>query len=255
MLAAVAGGPAAVVSTYPLASQVLGELRRAGRLTAPVLAMMTDPSVHPLCVSAGVDRYLAPNLEAVAAIGPTAVLVGPVVDPRFHPGPARGHLGRLALIVAGSWGVGDIERTVADVAATGLVTPVVVCGRNEGLRQRLQGGPAVALGWQDHMPALLRTADVLVHNAGGLSSLEALATGVPVISYRCLPGHGTANAAQLSRSGLAAWPQDAGQLADALRHALDGDLGDRQQAAYARLTGAADAAAVIGSLAGTRVPA
>src|SRR4051812_37088261 len=62
MLAAVAGQPAAVVSTYPLAGQVLGELRRTGWLTAPVLAMMTDPSVHPLCVSAGVDLHLAPNL-------------------------------------------------------------------------------------------------------------------------------------------------------------------------------------------------
>jgi UDP:flavonoid glycosyltransferase YjiC (YdhE family) len=37
------------------------------------------------------------------------------------------------------------------------------------------------------MPSLLRAAEVVVHNAGALSCLEALASGVPVISYRCLP--------------------------------------------------------------------
>jgi UDP-N-acetylglucosamine:LPS N-acetylglucosamine transferase len=205
MLTAVAGEPAAVLSTYPLASQVLGQLRRNGRLTAPVLAMMTDPSVHPLCVSGGVDLHLAPNLEAVAAIGPTAALVAPVVGPAFRPRTSmaevtatRQRLGlpadrSLALVVAGSWGVGDVEQTAADIAATQLASPVVVCGRNEALRQRLQDGPAVALGWQDDMPALLRAADVVVHNAGGLSSMEALATGIPVISHRCLPGHGAAS--------------------------------------------------------------
>jgi UDP-N-acetylglucosamine:LPS N-acetylglucosamine transferase len=261
MLTVVAGEPAAIVSTYPLASQVLGRLRRTGRLGAPLLAMMTDPSVHPLCVSSGVDLHLAPNLEAVAAIGPTAAAVAPVVGPAFHPSTSqveetatRRRLGlpadrRIALIVAGSWGVGDVEQTAFDVAATRLATPVVVCGRNETLRQRMLGGPAVALGWQDDMPTLLRAADVVVHNAGGLSSVEALATGVPVVSYRCLPGHGTANAAQLSRSGLSAWPASTGQLTHALWHALHGDLRDQQQAAYARLAEAPDAAILIASLA------
>jgi UDP-N-acetylglucosamine:LPS N-acetylglucosamine transferase len=261
MLAAVAGGPAAVVSTYPLASQVLGQLRRSGRLTAPVLAMMTDPAVHPLCVSPGVDMHLACNLEAVAGIGPTAALVAPVVGPAFHPSTSQAEGAetrrrlslpadrRLALIVAGSWGVGDVEQTAFDVAASQLATPVVVCGRNEALRQRLQGGPAVALGWQDDMPTLLRAADVVVHNAGGLSSVEALATGVPVVSYRCLPGHGTANAAQLSRSGLSTWPVGSGQLTHALWHALHGDLREQQQAAYARLAEAPDAAILIAFLA------
>ena len=262
MHAAVAHQPAAVVSTYPLASQVLGELRRTGGLTAPVLAMMTDPSVHPLCVSAGMDLHLAPNLEAVAAIGARAAMVAPVVDPAFRLRTrssgeilaVRQRLGlpaarRVALVVAGSWAVGDVERTVFDIAATGLASPVVLCGRNDALRQRLRGAPAVALGWQDDMPVLLQAADVVVHNAGGLSSTEALATGVPVISYRCLPGHGTANAAQLSRSGLSLWPRDTGQLAQALRHALDGDLREQQQAAYARLAQAPDAAALIAGLA------
>jgi UDP:flavonoid glycosyltransferase YjiC (YdhE family) len=66
------------------------------------------------------------------------------------------------------------------------------------------------------MPSLLRAADVVVHNAGGLSSLEALASGIPLVSYRCLPGHGVANAAAMERLGLSAWPRTPGELSSVL---------------------------------------
>jgi hypothetical protein len=269
MLAAVGSGTAAVVSTYPLASQVLGRLRRTGRLAAPAIAFMTDPSVHPLCVAAGIDLHIAPGEPAAADIrkryvAPAAV-AGPVVDPAFRPSfglsdayDARYRLGlplidRLAVVVAGSWGVGDIESTARDIAATGSAMPVVVCGRNEVLRRRMaRSGQVITLGWVDDMASLLRAADVVVHNAGGLSSLEAMASGVPVISYRCLPGHGAANAAVLCAAGLSPWPRGPAAFAAALRQAFDGDLRRRQHAAYAGLTAAPDAAALITELARDR---
>jgi UDP-N-acetylglucosamine:LPS N-acetylglucosamine transferase len=162
---------------------------------------------------------------------------------------------RLAVVVAGSWGVGDIDDTVRDLAAAGTVTPVVVCGHNESLRRRLaRTGPGIVRGWIDDMPSLLRAADVVVHNAGALSCLEALATGVPVISYRCLPGHGVANAAALRIEGLSAWPRSPGALAQALRYALDGDLCRRQSTAFAAVSAAPDAADVVAALANRSAP-
>jgi UDP-N-acetylglucosamine:LPS N-acetylglucosamine transferase len=265
LMAVLDPAPTVVVSTYPLASQVLGWLRRTDRLTVPAVAFMTDPSVHPLCVAAGVDMHLAPSQAAAAeirALQPVrAAEVGPVVDPDFRPSrglpdayDARQRLAlpvvdRLAVVLAGSWGVGDIDRTVGDLVATGLATPVVVCGRNERLRERLdRSSDVIALGWVDDMPSLLRGADVVVHNAGGLSTLEALASGVPVVSYRCLPGHGVANAAVLESGGLSAWPQNPRQLTEALHAALDGDLRHRQHLAFADLAAAPDAAALITGL-------
>jgi glycosyltransferase involved in cell wall biosynthesis len=227
--AAIGPAPAAVVSTYPLASQALGRLRLACLLPAPAIAVLTDPSVHPLCVAPGIDLHLAPNDEAAAVVrevfGFPAATNSPIVDPSFHPhhGPdevraARRRHGlpldsRLALVVAGSWGVGDVETTVRDLAATPDAIPVVVCGQNAALRRRLAAtGRVIALGWVDDMPSLLRAADVVVQNAGGLTSLEAMASGVPVLSYRCLPGHGSANAAVLERLGLAVWPRTPSEL-------------------------------------------
>jgi UDP-N-acetylglucosamine:LPS N-acetylglucosamine transferase len=253
--------PAAVVSTYPLASQALGRLRRAGRLKAPTVAVLTDPSVHPLCVAPGIDLHLAPNTEAAEVVrrlhGLPAAVNGPIVGPAFRPAhnteevvAARCHHGLpldvpLALVVAGSCGVGDIDATVRDLDAATDAVPVVVCGRNTGLRKRLAAtGRVISLGWVDDMPSLLRAADVVVHNAGGLSSMEALASGIPLISYRCLPGHGTANAAALERLGLSAWPRTPAHLPAALAAASRAQTA----AAFATLTMAAEATGLIRAL-------
>src|ERR1035437_1778826 len=48
-----------VLSVYPLASAVLGELRRRERLSIPVVTYITDLGVHPLWVSSWVDLHLA----------------------------------------------------------------------------------------------------------------------------------------------------------------------------------------------------
>lgn len=251
---------AVVVSTYFGASQVLGRLRRTGRLPAPVVTYLTDMSVHPLWVAPGADAHLAIHPVAAAqarALGAAGVQVtGPVVDARFTPAPAvrraeaRARFGlpgdgRLALLVAGSWGVGPVREAALDVRASGVAEPVVVCGRNVALAERLRAdGITHAFGWVHDMPALIGAADVLVQNAGGLTSLEALAAGLPVATYGCIPGHGHANAAALSEAGLATWIRDANQLGGVLAELLDGPDGRHQRAAglalFARVPGPAD---------------
>ncbi|MBY8874157.1 glycosyltransferase [Micromonospora sp. PLK6-60] len=225
----------AVVTTYPFANQLLGPLRERRRLGVPVLTYVTDFVVHPTWVSPGVDVYCAlrhaelrpvphpVTVEEVQPLVPAAFTTAPEVS----RGEARSRFGlprhdRLALIVAGAWGAGDVETTVAEVAATGCVRPVVVCGRNEALRERLSRAHEHVLGWVDDMPTLMRAVDVVVENAGGLTCQEALASGVPVVTYRPIAGHGRANAAVLARSGLTRWAPSAHHLRRVLA-ALDGD--------------------------------
>ncbi|MFJ6701277.1 MULTISPECIES: glycosyltransferase [unclassified Streptomyces] len=247
LLRALRPGTGAVVSTYPGASRVLGGLRLRGRLDAPVLTYLTDFSVHPLWVADGVDVHLAahavPAAQARAAGARDVRVCGPVVDPRFRPGGARERAAArarfglpadatLALLVAGSWGVGPVRRVAAELRACGAAVPVVVCGRNEALAERLRAdGVEHAYGWVDDMPALMHAADVLVQNAGGLSSLEAFAVGLPVASYRCIPGHGLTNAAALAEAGTAVWIRDPDRLEEELRALIHGPLGPRRRAA------------------------
>jgi UDP-N-acetylglucosamine:LPS N-acetylglucosamine transferase len=212
--------PDVVVSVFNLASQALGRLRAAGRLRTPVVTYVIDPGAHPYWVHPSVDLHLAGlastarGLEAWGA-SRTAV-VRPLVADRFGTGAppreeARRTLGVarddvVALVSAGSWAVGDIERTADLLARTDGVVPLTLCGRDDALRERLAArGAGIPLGWTDDLPRLMAAADVLVDNAGGVTSWEAQAAGLPVILYRPLPGHGRFNARALESAGRAAY--------------------------------------------------
>ncbi|MFI5837646.1 UDP-N-acetylglucosamine--LPS N-acetylglucosamine transferase [Micromonospora sp. NPDC051300] len=217
----------AVVTTYPFANQLLGPLRRRGRLGVPVLTYVTDLVVHPTWLAPGVDVYCTVrHAELRRPDDVDVTVVQPLVSPAFADGGAvdrrraRQRFGlpqdaALALIVAGSWGAGEVAATTAEVGSTGL-QPVVVCGRNRTLYRRLHGAGWHVLGWVDDMPALMRAVDVVVENAGGLTCQEALVAGVPVVTYRPLPGHGRANATILARSGLTRWAGTPDQLGPVL---------------------------------------
>jgi UDP-N-acetylglucosamine:LPS N-acetylglucosamine transferase len=278
VLAAIPEDAVAAVATYPLAAQVLGRLRASGRLAVPVVVTFTDFSVHPLWIAPGVDLYLAPHaVTAAQAVGhgvdPRRVAVArPLVSARFGTrsgarGRARADAARdrfglagadkpLALLLGGSWGVGDIEQTAHDLAASGVVTPVVVCGRNEVLRGRLRaaGFPHV-FGWVGDMPTLMAACDVMVQNAGASSTLEAFATGLPVATYRSLVGHGRTNAAVLDEAGLAVWVRSEVELPGVLRDLTLGLRGRRQRnAGLAMVGGGAEPDALILELLRGAVP-
>lgn len=247
---------AAVVSTYPMASQLLGELRQNGTLGVPAVTVLTDMSVHPLWINPGIDAHIAVHpvaAQAARRLGARSVRVGgPIVPTTFRPaGPGEKQYARaafglpddgpLALIAAGSWGVGQISRSAADVHRTGLATPVIACGRNRSGHYRLSAaGTGYPLGWTDDMPSLFRACDVVVQSGGGLSVQEALASGIPVVTYRPLPGHGQTNADALAQAGWAPWARDRDALGPALATAL---LQDRP------LLHAGETAALIASVA------
>jgi UDP-N-acetylglucosamine:LPS N-acetylglucosamine transferase len=225
-----------VVSTYPPASQTIGDLKASGRLDAHTVTYLTDPAVHVSWLHPAVDQHLTATAAAAAQgdsdYGTALTVGGPLVPRRFTApltGPARSALLRelrlpagrpVALLVTGSLGLGDVTGTVREVLAAGI-TPLVLCGRNDSLRSRLarQHG-VVALGWRCDVDRLLQLADVLVQNAGGLSFSEALVAGVPAVTYRPIPGHGRANARVLHEAGLAPWARTPGELRDCLHAAV-----------------------------------
>jgi len=231
LLEEVRGGTDLVISTHPIACQALGRLRADGRLGIPAVTYLTDASVHALWVHAGVDLHLGLHDVATAqarALGGAATTIAPLV-PRpdaalgdawatrvaaARAGLTADHLAPFVLVTGGSEGIGELTSSAEDVLATGLGTPVVVCGHNEALRRHLSQRPGiVALGWRDDLPEIIEAVDCVVQNAGGFSAWQALATGTPVLTYRPIPGHGVTNAAALERAGLVPWARSAADLA------------------------------------------
>jgi processive 1,2-diacylglycerol beta-glucosyltransferase len=230
----VARGADAVVTTYPLAGRTLGALRAGGRLGVPALTFLTDPAAHRLWCHPGLDEHLTVTDAAAAdgaRYGVALRSVGPLCAPRFsRPMPVatrarvRHDLGipddaPTALLVTGSLGMGDVEATVDALGRHPRAWAIVACGRNVRLRERLAGrGRVVTLGWRDDVPELMAAADLLVHNAGGLSCTEAMVAGLPAVTYRPIPGHGRANAAVLDEAGLAPWLREPDELVAAVDH-------------------------------------
>jgi len=228
--------PDVVVSTYWLASLVLGCMRKQGTLHVPVASYLCDFAVHPLWVHPGVDLNLTVSpASAVAAVALRARVTrasGPLVGERFHANhgdrdATRRTLGiepneRAVLVVAGSWGVGSVADTVEAIRRCGeQYHPITVCGRDERLRASLveRGLKGTVLGWTDAMPALMAASDATVENAGGLTAMEAFAAGLPVISFQPIPGHGKENASCMAGSGVNRYAHDEQELAVALADA------------------------------------
>lgn len=242
--------PTAVVSTFHVAGQSVGELRRRGGLAeaagpVPTIVVITEMVAHDLWLSADADLYCCLSGEIAehvrAATGADAVGPGPLVDDRFLRAAADADLdtaaigtgrrtGSTVLVSTGSWGVGDILDTVTVLAGMPDTRPIALCGRNDALRHRVSAiAGATALGWRDDMPDLLAHADVVVDNAGGSMCMEAFAAGTPVVEYRPIPGHGGPVAQALSDAGLVTAAADAAALVravDALRK--DGPMRDAQ---------------------------
>ncbi len=233
-----AAKPDVIVSTFPTITAGLGQLKRAGRLGHPVVAVVTDYGVHPMWVSPEIELHLVldetPKRLAERAGGYAQIMTFPV-DPRFRAGmprvSARNALGlpqqaSIALIVGGAWGVGRLEETTERVLAAGAF-PVVVTGQNARLRQRLERKYAGVdtiriIGWTDEMPLLMAAADCLIQNAGGVTCLEAFAAGLPVVFFRPIPGHGVLNATLMEQAGVAQWARTHEAMTRILHEAASG---------------------------------
>ena len=227
--------PDVVVSTWPPASLILGCLRLRGKVRVPVCAAITDFAGLELWADRGVDLHLVmheslvPKVERVAGPG-SATLVEPLVSPQFlvprSSLEARQALGlptdaRVVVVSGGGWAVGDLEGAVA--TALEIEDAVVVClaGREAAARVRLTGAFAgeprvTVLGFTDQMSDLLAAADVLVHSTGGVTCLEALVRGCPIVAYGSPPGHTRLLAEEMEALGLVAYARSSAELRAAL---------------------------------------
>jgi hypothetical protein len=110
-------------------------------------------------------------------------------------------------VSGGGWGVGDIAGAVRELQTIEDTTIVCLAGKNEPQQRKLEetfaGDPRVHVwGFTSKMPELLAAADVLVHSTGGVTCLEARASGTPVVSYGLPVGHARINTRAMADLGL-----------------------------------------------------
>ncbi len=274
--------PCAVVSTFHVCTQAAGMLKERGSVCIPLVNVIVDFAVHGLWVHPEVDLHLCLHMAGEAGVrreldrlsakeeGIRVVAAGPVVRQEFREGPAdrfdeRRSIGIAetdcaVLAVGGSWGAGELVRTVRSILSLPQFTPVVVCGSNRLLRWRIsrlcaRAARGKALGWIDDMAGLMRAADVLVENAGGLSAMEAAASLLPIVSFRPIPGHGAANVEAMAEAGVGAYPRSEEEFGDVLRElSIAGARREMQVAAAAAMFRAEPADEIVALIEGIDGP-
>jgi UDP-N-acetylglucosamine:LPS N-acetylglucosamine transferase len=214
--------PHLVVSVLPVVNRLLVE----AAAPAPVEVVLTDwHSVHRFWVGHGVRHYTAPTeparLDCVRFGAPASAVdvVGIPVRRAFARIEDVGALrsrslaglgldpGRFTvLMMVGAEGSPRAFESVARLVQVPIEAQVVVvCGRNEELRKRVEGLRSRvslrALGFVEHVADLMRSADLLVTKAGGLTLAEAFCCGVPVVVYDVLPGQEAGNLDYVRRQG------------------------------------------------------
>jgi processive 1,2-diacylglycerol beta-glucosyltransferase len=229
--------PDVVVSTYPAVTVVLARLRRTGAVECPTVATITDLTGLFFWAQPGIDTHLVmygesmPSVERIAGRG-SVQLVRPLISAEFLeprcPIASRRALGlpehgRMVVVSGGGWGVGDIAGAVREFIEAPEVTSIVcLAGRNDPLAEKLRAAFAGeervhVYGFTDKMPDLLAAADVLVHSTGGVTCLEAMAAGTPVVSYGLPVGHARLNTRAMAGLDLVRLANDTDELREHVR--------------------------------------
>lgn len=239
--------PDVIVSTHPLANRPLLDAVEATGRSIPVLALVSElVSVHVSWYEPRLSLLNTATTESFRAVLGLGAderqvrCVGLPVDERFGhvdlPAPElRASMGLnpdlfTALLIGGGEGAGGLEAIVRAVQTIDLpIQLIVVCGRNQALRQRLEQlplrTPACILGFVETIPELMHAADVIVTKGGPQSIAEALVAGKPIILTQTLPGQEEGNGLFVESRGVGFRPGPVRQIVRNLaRVATDPEL-------------------------------
>ncbi len=223
--------PDLCIATHFLPAEILAWLIAKKKLMARNAIVVTDYDVHALWLCQTVDRYyvaMPESAEYLARIGiareklrVTGIPVDPVFAKSMSQSAARRKFGlheeaRVLLVAAGGYGIGPVEHLVKDLLELGRPWQIVaIAGKADKLRKRLEevakgageladGRPRlVTVGFTNEMDEYMAAADLLIGKAGGLTTSEALARGLPMALIEPIPGQEARNADHLLEAGAA----------------------------------------------------
>ncbi len=200
--------PDLVISVQTTGSAIMSYLKQRGWYKGRFVIGFSDYHLHRYWLYDQADLYLAnipEQVEEMKQLGvkqPTVVcgITLPAL-PEIDKKAVRAKLNlpednKVVLVSSGSLGIGFPVSMLKQfiqklVLSEPKVWVVVVCGKNESMKQDLEKSnlPQTAvLGFYEPMAELYRISDLFLTKPGGLSTAEALQAGVPLQITHWLPG-------------------------------------------------------------------
>lgn len=222
--------PDTIICTHFLASELVEGMVARGEWHGTFGVVVTDLDAHAMwAVPLSADRWFVAldetreilvgkgvPRERVAVTGiPISAAFSATLPPRANLRAAHGFAaeGPLLLVSGGGVGVSMLDRTLETLLEMPIDGSIaLVCGKNESLRARAARLVAEhprsrvrcnVLGFTDRMHELMRIADLSIGKPGGLTSSEALASGLPMAIVHPVPGQEERNSDHLLEWGCA----------------------------------------------------
>ena len=271
-----ASPPRMAICTNFLPAEILLHLRRKKILDIPVGVVITDYDLHAMWLYRGVDWYFVACEETkvhMVALGippetihVTGIPIAPAFSAAMEKAETRRALGlqpdrTTVLVSAGGFGMGPVESLVKALQEVRHpIQMAVVCGKNPELKSRLEGLPAPnhpvkVVGFTTEIERWMAASDLLVGKAGGLTSSEALASGLVMVIVNPIPGQEERNSDHLLEEGVAIRCNNLPALAYKIDFLLsDKERFDRMRQAVRRLARPNAAADVVSLVSGTIGP-
>ena len=235
--------PDAIVCTQALSSRFISILKENGKISASLIAVMTDFDIHPYWLNRGVDKFIVPTdeiKEGFITYGIPADKIyafGIPIHPNFSKSWSKPILKEklglieglpVILIMGGGWGLGPIKKVVLHLDNSGISFQlIVVTGKNRILKKELDKIsprlriPIKVYGYVSNIDELMEVSDIAVTKPGGLISSELLAKGLPAILVDVIPGQEEANGEYLISKGAACKIERINQLKEIVQELLE----------------------------------
>jgi len=218
--------PHIIVCTHFMPAGIISHLIATEKLQAQLSIVVTDFDFHAMWLSRAFHRYFVAIDETKAYLQmlgmPTdrITVSGIPIDPVFGKPVNRTReciqLGLdptkpILLLSAGALGVSPTDFILEQLLLLSHHAQIlVVCGRDEELRQRveqrvrnLHNREVRVFGYTDEMHRWMKTADLFIGKPGGLTTAEALASGLPMCVFNPIPGQEERNCDHLLEEGIA----------------------------------------------------
>ncbi len=216
--------PALVVATHHMVLPVIGRMIAEGVEGLRLWAVVTDHEAHRFWYGENVERYFVGDDSVVEDLrrwdvpADRITVSGIPVHPKWTAPLERERILRdwrlpadrpIVVVTGGAhFTVGPVPRIARRIAETTGAYVMVLAGSNKKLAARLasmsvSGGTVVPVGFTDRCHELAEVATLIVTKAGGITTSECIAKGVPMVLSRSGPGQETANVELLCRRGAA----------------------------------------------------
>ncbi len=216
--------PDIALCTHFLPAEILLYLKRKKELDIRLGIIITDFDAHAMWLYKDVDWYFVASEETKVYLTEVGIpvdsihMTGIPIDPAFSEHLPKENARKLLnldqglttiLISAGGAGVGPMESIVDEVQRVeNPIQIVVICGRNEELKELLmkkdyKNHPVKIVGYTKEMHKWMAASDLLIGKAGGLTSSEALASGLVMVIMNPVPGQEERNSDHFLEKGVA----------------------------------------------------